>query len=325
MSMLSDMKLLLAAGLMLSMSVTSCVTRQKFDDLNAKKSALEVENAECSEKLAAAVADRERLSELAGDLNKKCQKLIDDTTQTGDSYRRLKSNFRDVSQSYEKLMENHDKFKSMTSAEKDKLSQDLARREKELYEAEKKNRELTESLKERENRVKELEKVLEDKDEAVNELKNKVSKALLSFKEKDLSVNVKNGKVYVSLSEQLLFKSGSTSIDSKGQEALKTLAEVLKDQDDVNVMVEGHTDDVPVGKSSGAIKDNWDLSVLRATEISRILINAGVSPRKIVPSGRGEFSPVAEGKTKEARQQNRRTEIILTPRLDELFQILENN
>jgi chemotaxis protein MotB len=127
----------------------------------------------------------------------------------------------------------------------------------------------------------------------------------------------------VSLAEQLLFNSGSTKVDPKGVDALKKLAAVLKEQQDVNVLVEGHTDDVPIARGTVGMQDNWDLSVLRATEITRILANAGVDPQRVTPSGRSKFVPLDEATTKEARQKNRRTEIILTPKLDELFQILE--
>jgi chemotaxis protein MotB len=213
-----------------------------------------------------------------------------------------------------------------------KLGQDLAKQQKDLLAAENnlelirvENEKLSADLKKREIRVKELETILAKKDSAVNSLKNAVSKALLSFKESDLTINVKNGKVYVSLAEQLLFKSGSISVDPKGQNALKQLATVLKSQKDINVMVEGHTDDVPVSKSSEYMNDNWDLSVMRATAITRILTNNGVDPKKITAAGKGENYPLETAKTAEARQKNRRTEIILTPKLDELFRILEGS
>jgi len=137
-------------------------------------------------------------------------------------------------------------------------------------------------------------------------------------------VKLKDGKVYVSLSEQLLFKSGSTKVDPKGQEALKKLATVLQEQKDVNVVVEGHTDNVPM-RGTGAIQDNWDLSALRATEIARLLANNGVTPARITASGRSQYVPVAANDSAPNRAMNRRTEIILTPKLDELFQILDSN
>ncbi len=184
---------------------------------------------------------------------------------------------------------------------------------------------LSADLQAREARLAEMQRILDEKDRAVNNLRKVVSNALLGFKASDLTVDVRNGKVYVSLSNQLLFKSGSTKVDAQGQEALKKLATVLQNQPDVNVVVEGHTDDVPVAKGTVGMQDNWDLSVLRATEITRILTEAGVAPQRVTPSGRSKYVPVDPSTTADARQKNRRTEIILTPKLDELFQILEQN
>ncbi len=184
---------------------------------------------------------------------------------------------------------------------------------------------LSSDLQAREARLAEMQRILEEKDRAVNNLRQVVSNALLGFKASDLTIDVRNGKVYVSLSNQLLFKSGSTKVDAQGQEALKKLAAVLQNQQEVNVLVEGHTDDVPVARGTAGMTDNWDLSVLRATEITRILTDAGVAPQRVTPSGRSKYVPVDGSTTAEARQKNRRTEIILTPKLDELFQILEQN
>jgi chemotaxis protein MotB len=291
--------------LSLSISVSSClVGKKKYDALNSKKSALEAEKADCADSLAKEKAEVARLTGQVDGLTK----------ELADLDGRNKS-----------LQDEHTKYKDQTKAQTTNLTKNLSQREKDLLESEKKINELKNNLLERESRVKELEKVLSDKDKAVNDLKNKVMGALLSFKEKDLTVNVKNGKVYVSLSEQLLFKSGKTDVDAKGKDALKKLAEVLKEQKDITVMVEGHTDNVPISEGTVGLKDNWDLSVLRATEIVRILTGSGVDPTKVVPAGRGQTTPVAEGNTAEARQKNRRTEIILTPKLDELFKILDNN
>ncbi|MFN3405481.1 MAG: OmpA family protein [Cytophagaceae bacterium] len=303
----------------------SCVTKKKYDDLNVRKSALEADKAECEENLKISQALNAKYSDQIDDLTRDRKRLVEDTTSTGIVLRKTQKNYRDLNETYEQLLKNHSKLQSQSASELEKLSKDLTRRENELLQSERKITDLQANLQERENKVKELEKILADKEKAVTDLKNKVSKALLSFKESDLTVNVKNGKVYVSLSEQLLFQSGSTSVDKKGIEALKKLAEAIKDQNDINIAVEGHTDDVPISRGTAGMKDNWDLSVLRATEITRILASSGINPRRIVPSGRSEYLPVAEGKTAEARQKNRRTEIILTPKLDELFQLLEGN
>ena len=175
-------------------------------------------------------------------------------------------------------------------------------------------------------RIADLQNALAQKDAATKALRQRVSDALLGFNAQDLQVSVKNGKVYVSLSEQLLFKSGSTKVDPKGQDALRKLATALKDNKDVNVLVEGHTDNVPIkGATTSGARDNWDLSVMRATEITRLLTTAGMDPAQVTPSGRAEFLPLAPNNTPANKALNRRTDIILTPKLDELFSILGQN
>ena len=175
-------------------------------------------------------------------------------------------------------------------------------------------------------RITEMQRILDQKDAATKALRQRVADALLGFNAQDVAVNVKNGKVYVSLSEQLLFKSGSTKVDPKGQEALKKLAVALKDNQDVNVLVEGHTDNVPIkGTTASGARDNWDLSVMRATEITRLLTTGGMNPAQVTPSGRAEYLPLVANDTPQNKAMNRRTDIILTPKLDELFSILNQN
>ena len=184
---------------------------------------------------------------------------------------------------------------------------------------------LSAELKKREARVNELEEILKKKDQAANDLKKKLSDALLGFENKGLTITQKNGKVYVSMDESLLFASGKTNVEARGVEALKNVAKVLENNVDINVLVEGHTDDVPM-KGAGEIKDNWDLSVIRATSVTKIMLSsAKIDSQRITAAGRGEFFPLDNAKTPEARKKNRRTEIILTPKLDELLKVLGNN
>lgn len=204
-------------------------------------------------------------------------------------------------------------------------SQQLNQLNDNLTGAEQANSALTADLRSKEQRIAEMQRILDQKDAAVKALRQKVGDALLGFNAQDLQVNVKNGKVYVSLSEQLLFKSGSTRVDPKGQEALKKLATALQGNQDVNVLVEGHTDNVPIARGTAGMRDNWDLSVLRATEITRLLTTNGLPASQVTPSGRAEYVPIAENNSPTNKALNRRTEIILTPKLDELFQILEAN
>ncbi len=267
--------------------------------------------------------------------NKKIEELNQELEELTESNDATQTELQETTQKLQLLTSEKDKLKTLYDnllKNSGKLNRDLAAQQERLLsielnleEAKKKNDELSASLEEREKIVSELEKILAEKEQAVNDLKNKVSDALLNFKENDLTVEVRNGKVYVSLAEQLLFKSGSIVVDPKGVSALQQLASALKDSPDINVMVEGHTDNVPISRKSQYMNDNWDLSVLRATSIVKILTNAGVSPEQVTATGKGEYSPVVENDSDENKQKNRRTEIILTPKLDELFKILESN
>jgi chemotaxis protein MotB len=309
--------------LMATVVFSSCVASKKYDDLLARKDDLERQKTISDQNLTEANSRLKSLSAQVSDLQTETERLRNDTTQIGTVLRRTKALYAELNNSYDKLLKNSDRMVASKASEASKLSSDLARRESELRALEESNEKLGSELKAREEKVTELERVLAEKERAVTNLKNTVSNALLGFKDNDLTVDVKNGKVYVSLAEQLLFKSGSTKIDPKGQDALKKLAVALQGQQDVNVLVEGHTDDVPIARSTPGMQDNWDLSVLRATEITRILTNAGLDRVRVTPSGRADTVPLQAGRTPDSRRMNRRTEIILTPKLDELFKILE--
>jgi chemotaxis protein MotB len=177
----------------------------------------------------------------------------------------------------------------------------------------------------RERRLQEVEDAMARRDAAVKALRDKLQNALLGFNKSGLSVNVKDGKVYVSLTDKLLFNSGSIEIDERGKEALTELAKVLETQADINILVEGHTDNMKV-TNLGQIKDNWDLSVLRSTAVVRFLTeNQKLDPNRVTASGRGEIMPVEKLNTAEARSKNRRIEIILTPKLDVLYNLLNED
>jgi len=194
---------------------------------------------------------------------------------------------------------------------------ELIEREKKLHESERIRRE-------EQKRLIELEDALKRKDAAVAELKRKVSDALLGFEKDGLSVKIKNGKVYVSVEDKLLFRSGSWTVGTNGKSALRKLANVIAKNNDINIMVEGHTDNIPY-KGNKQIKDNWDLSVKRSTAIIRIILeNKSVNPKRLIAAGRSKYVPLNTENSSYGRAKNRRTEIILTPKLDEVFKILEN-
>ncbi len=170
-------------------------------------------------------------------------------------------------------------------------------------------------------RLKDLQDMLQSQRNVMANLKNSIADALMKYKSDELNVFIKDGNVYVSLQEKLLFKSGSDAVDPKGKEALKFLAQVLNNTKDISVMIEGHTDNVPI--KTNKIQDNWDLSTARATSIVRILTSDyGFDPERITASGRGQFHPVSTNDTKEGRASNRRTEIILSPDMKNLYNLL---
>jgi len=168
-------------------------------------------------------------------------------------------------------------------------------------------------------RLKDLQTLIQSQKDILNNLKKTMADALINFKPDELSVELKDGRLYVSLQEKLLFKSGSAVVDPKGKEALQKLASVLVTTQDISVVIEGHTDNVPV---SGKYEDNWALSTARATSIVRMMISDKVDPQTIIASGRAEFYPVSDNTTEQGRSRNRRTEIILSPNLKELFKLL---
>lgn len=176
-------------------------------------------------------------------------------------------------------------------------------------------------LDEREKTINDLQNMINAQNERVQALLSSVQDALMGFNSDELSVTLKDGKVYVAMSDKLLFESGSARVDKRGKEALAKLAEVLNKQNDIDVFIEGHTDNKPI--NTAQFKDNWDLSVIRATSVVRILTkDYGVNPLQIQPSGRGEYMPVADNNTTDGRARNRRTEIVMAPKLDKLFQML---
>jgi chemotaxis protein MotB len=183
--------------------------------------------------------------------------------------------------------------------------------------------ELTFELEKRNARLAELEKILDAQKKIVQDLKNKVSEALLGFENNGLTVTQKDGKVYISLDEKLLFKSASWDIDANGKNALKKLASVLEKNPGIQVTIEGHTDNVPYNPGNSQLKDNWDLSTKRATTVVRVLLDGSkIKPERLTASGRSEYLPVDNRNTSDARQKNRRTEIVLTPDLTELYNLI---
>jgi chemotaxis protein MotB len=320
----------------ITIAFTSCVSMQKFKDLegkynetSAKATKLEQANQEqgilINELRATIEQQKEKLAKL--------QKEYDDMEA---DYKLAKNNLENLQKEYDELNEKFTTVLAGNRSENQKLLKELQdardnliKRESEVAEKQKaldqKQKELDLLLadfREKESRVNELQAILDKKDAELQALRDKVSEALLGFKDKGLTVYTKNGKVYVSMDEKLLFASGSWQVGEEGKKAIREVASVLAKNVDINVMVEGHTDNVPF-KGKGDAKDNLDLSVMRATSIAKVLLeNKGVAQSRVVAAGRGDSTPVVKNDTPENKAKNRRSEIILTPKLDELLNIL---
>ena len=250
------------------------------------------------------------LAELAATASKdSLQGLLTDCRNTGNQMSvQIKNLMRDTTKMGNSIRQ-YQSMLNVNMTEQEKLNALLNQKKNELNE--------------RERTINELQQMINAQNEKVRKLLSSVKDALLGFSSDELTVREKDGKVYVAMSDKLLFQSGSARLDKRGEEALGKLAEVLNKQTDIDVFIEGHTDNKPI--NTVQFKDNWDLSVIRATSVVRILIkNYNVNPLQIQPSGRGEYMPVDDNETAEGRSKNRRTEIIMAPKLDKLFQILQS-
>lgn len=305
-----------------SFLMISCVSSKKFKEMESR---LMGENRDMRQQVMNMTtrvnefsAANERFAKANDELNQKLGAMAYEQeilTRVRQSLERDKTN----------LESQLDALRKGTSAEIESLLAELQNARNDLNQREDRLREAEKTLQERNVRLIELQDALRQKEEAVNRLRQKVTNALTGFNNNGLTVFEKNGKVYVSLEEQLLFKSGQWDVDPRGQQALRDLAAVLAQNPDINVMVEGHTDDVPM-RGANQVKDNWDLSAMRATAVTKVLLqNKQISPERIIAAGRSEYLPLDPANTPEARRKNRRTEIILTPKLDELLRLLEDN
>ncbi len=337
--------------LVAALYLASCVSPRVVQDLRKENETLQAEKKACEtrvEELKLRVtklqAKYDALFEQYSDQDKIIQKLKNDTALLHSTNRNLQRLYNELNTAYERLLRVNKDLLSEKSRESQELSTDVARlkaqlelkqqqlqtkekslkdKEMELLQLQTRLEKLEQELRAREKKIVELERILNEKDSTVKAIRSQIAQALLKYQDKGMSVKIKKGKVYVTMQEKLLFPSGSYRVNSEGQKALVQLASSLKQHPDVNIMVEGHTDDVPL-RGSGCLKDNWDLSVMRATSVARILIRkGGIDPHRITAAGRASYDPVDPAKTPEARRKNRRTEIILTPRLDKLLQILE--
>ena len=309
----------------ISASLSSClVAKKKYDEQVAIGKKLLDEKRDCNEKLDKANDDIKSLNEQLKKLSDEVEALKNQNLSLSEKSDRLKKANEDANKLYEDLKNEYQELSKSSSKAREKLSLQLAEKEQTLNQKQDELKKLSDALNEREKRVKDLEALMAKKDAALSDLKKKITEALTGFNSDELKVTQKDGKVYVSLSDKLLFKSGSFAVDEKGKSAIVKVAEVLNKLTDVTIVVEGHTDNKQYTIAKGEVKNNWDLSAMRAAAVTNIIVNEGkLAPTRVVAEGHSEFYPVESNETTEGRSKNRRIELVLSPDLKEIFKILE--
>ena len=305
-------------------TLASCVSPKVYKDLENKYAGLKKEN----RKLAKDLSDMEDMRNLLqNDLNQLVENYdaaLDENDKLKKEYDALKSSYDALKDSYDALEENSSAAIAENAKKNRELLAELEAKEQELAAESTRLESLKKELEERSNRVQELEDLIAAKDEAMTNLKDAISRALTDFEGKGLTVEQRDGKVYVSMENKLLFSSGSWAVGAEGRQAVEQLGNVLADNPDISILIEGHTDDVPY-TGNNQLSGNWDLSTKRATSIVKILKeNPNINAENLTAAGRGEFAPVATNETSEGRAKNRRIEVILTPKLDEITKLLND-
>jgi len=313
----------IASYLCICIFLASCVSTKKFNEQKSLADKYLAESTDCNEKLNAKKSELELVNAQLEKLSNDYTILNTERDQLLTLKNKLNNDIIALNEQIEKLGLQNKVLLAQSSEDREKLNASLLQKTADLIRKEDQVNLLSKDLKEREERIRNLESILNKQDSATNYLKNKLLEALTGFNSNELSVIQKDGKIYVSMSDKLLFKSGSYEIDTKGKEALAKVAGVLKKQNTFNIVVEGHTDNDAFISPIGSVKDNWDLSVMRATTITKILVDENkLDARKVIASGHGQYNPVVKNDSPENKAKNRRTELILSPDLNDLYKIL---
>ncbi|MCX2680534.1 OmpA family protein [Galbibacter sp. EGI 63066] len=303
---------------------SSCVSSKVYNDLESKYNALKEESKGLRDENQGLESEKNRLQNELTALEKAYEEATAERDRLRQDYAAAKNNLENLRASYNALEENSSSAIEANARKNRELLQQLEDKEKALAAESSRLEALKKQLEVRSKRVDELESMIAAKDAAMKNLKDAISKALLDFEGKGLTVEQRDGKVYVSMENKLLFQSGSWAVNANGRRAVQQLGTVLAQNPDINVLIEGHTDNVPY-RGNGPLQDNWDLSTKRATAIVQILqANSSINPANLTAAGRGEFVPVATNTTTEGKAKNRRIEVILTPKLDEITKLLND-
>lgn len=303
---------------------TSCVSKKIYQDLESKYADLKKERNALADENESLTAAKNQLELDKNSLQSELDKVKAERDKLANDYAATKKNLDNLKSSYAALEKNSNDALESNMKKNRELLAELEAKQKALNAEQERLNKLKADLEASSTRLAELEKMIADKEAAMNKLKESLSKALNAFEGKGLTVENRNGKVYVSMENKLLFESGSWTVGTEGKKAVKALGNVLAQNPDISVLIEGHTDnDKIVGTIGGGIENNWDLSTKRATAIVNILSeNKGIDKRNLTAAGRSEYAPLAENDSAEGKAKNRRIEIILTPKLDEISKLM---
>ena len=307
---------------MITLLLTACVSPKVYKDLETKYGVLKDQNKELlAENEELLKGKNQALSQL-DQLQAEYDKTLAERDKLQHDYNAAKTNLDNLKASYDALEANSSAAIAENVQKNRELLAQLEAKEQALETESGRLEKLRQELEARSNRVAELENVIAAKDAAMNQLKDAISRALTDFEGKGLTVEQRDGKVYISMENKLLFQSGSWAVGSNGRQAVKQLGSVLAENPDIAILIEGHTDNVPY-KGNSQLSGNWDLSTKRATAIVNILReNPLINPENLTAAGRGEYAPVASNETADGKAKNRRIEVILTPKLDEISKLL---
>ena len=309
-------------GVLIAAFAMSCVSPKVYKELEDKYANLKKEHRNLENENDDLSKAQQKLQNEFDDLQKQYNDAVAKRDQLQSDLNALRSNHENLKKSYDALEENSSTAIAANAKKNRELLAQLEAKEQALAQENERLKQLEKDLAERSNKVNELESLIAAKDKAMNDLKDAISRALTDFEGKGLTVEQRDGKVYVSMENKLLFKSGSWAVGTEGRKAVKQLGTVLAENPEIAVLIEGHTDNVPYG-GNGQVKGNWDLSTKRATAIVQILReNKEIKPENLTAAGRGEFAPVASNDNAEGKAKNRRIEVILTPKLDEISKLL---
>ena len=304
--------------------LSSCVSKKKFDDINSRLLDMEDAKADLEELVDKKNNALDSLTDIIQVQEQKLDSLADQNKKLEDDLANKQKAFENLRSSYDALEKQSSKSLAANSRQNRELLAELEEKRKMLNEERSRLSGLQKDLNNREERIRRLEQRIVQKEQQMDQLKQNLQKALVDFEGKGLEVEQRNGNVYVSMENKLLFGSGSWNVGSQGKKAIQELSKVLASNPDINVLIEGHTDNVPY-KGNEMIEDNWDLSTKRATEVLKLILSSSsIDAQRLTAAGRGKFMPVASNETGTGRAKNRRIEVVLSPKLSNLSEMIDN-